>query len=333
MSTVKTFSFDQDSFRSLFAFAGDLSPGYHDFGETKFDEMISEMEAEGFPDEAIDSISETANGLIEFLQEAIPSGDRDLDKLMGVKVGVSGAIERFYTPAVFRDGDDLVLQIGKNKTLLHQNGETVAVGELQGKIKLTGAKTEDGTEYCIIAIRFKNEAGDRFYVIRAINDPDNSYSESCLELALDNGESLAPYLRQIGSGGSSFVKLRDLDEDTDYPLSGVVEPPNLRYGRFELVLSDGRQVAPNRALHTQIEGFATAFDDNIDKVSKFYNGRILRILAKEYRGGKCFVTAKIVKGGDNGLSGKTKDNRSSDKPKQLTSTNGSANDEYAGIPL
>lgn len=320
----------------MFAFAGDLSPGYHDFGETKFDEMIYEMEAEGFPDEAIDSIYETANGLIEFLQEAIPSGDHDLDKLMGVKVGVSGAIERFYTPAVFRDGDDLVLQIGKNKTLLHQNGETVAVGELQGKIKLTGAKTEDGTEYCIIAIRFKNEAGDRFYVIRAINDPDNSYSESRLELALDNGESLAPYLRQIGSGGSSFVKLRDLDEDTDYALTGVVEPENLKYGRFELVLSDGRQVAPNRALHTQIEGFATAFNDDISKVSAFYNGRVLRILDKQMRGGKCFVTAKIVKAGG---SPNGKASTKSTKPQQATApTNGSAaangvNDEYAGIPL
>jgi hypothetical protein len=304
---TETIIFDASAFDSLLAFATGLTPGYHEFGEEFFAQLISNAEALGFPADALTSVAKSANALSEFVTDANPDGSPDFNSLLSIKVGSAGNIERIYVPAIFRDGDAIVLKAGKNTIGCGQKGDKLVVGGLTGKIKLKGAKSEDGREYTTITVRLRDasdEDTDRVYVVRALNDPDNDYPEDIVETALEKGESLAQFLCQIGSGAGRFVKLRDM-ELGDYELAGIIEPEGLKYGRFELMLADGRSVSPNKPLHSQIEGFYNALGGDLNALSDFYAGQLLRILKKTTKGNRVFVDAMLVNPKVNALAAKT----------------------------
>lgn len=230
--------------------------------------------------------------LLEFTKDSL-IGERS-DQLVSVKFE-DNAPSQVYTPAMFCKTDDdgvkhLILKIGNNSVIVGQDGEEFKVGDLKGALRYVSSQSADGKDILKVQLGLKNKTHS--FVIPCILPDKVDYTQDDIEVHIDSGNSFAELLREVGSG-SSFIKLRDLEEGI-YPILGVVEPEGKKYGRFEIQIAEGN-VTPNSKLNKSLEAYLSMCE-SFDTFNTFFQTQSLRIISKEEKSdGRVFVNAVFVK--------------------------------------
>ena len=184
-----TYSFDKKNFPSLLMC--EFSAGeWHDVGFDALD-----------PDEQL--------GLVGLCTEAglteLPNYDPN--KVLLIKAA-DGVMAELYGPALFRDGDNIVLKVGVNQVPVTQKGDRISVGNLSGKLSVQTKLTSVGTEYPIATVSLMSN-NKEIYRIRVALNPNQDLSLADLEVVTigDEANSLLPYLSPIPNRAMKMYEL------------------------------------------------------------------------------------------------------------------------------
>jgi len=239
------------------------------------------------------SLKKVLEDLTFFLAETT-SGNVDLDNLLLCKVDAGVPI--IYPPAFFAGSENqLFLKSGNNTIEALQKGAQLTLGAHTGKIVV---KEKNGYVYIYVKFVINDKV---FFVPTVLSEEISSLDLSETELSIkveeittevENGTSLASYLRVIGEGGV-FTKLRDLDLGV-YPLSGVeyIENPRFPGQNWLMLLADGRKFSPNSYLKAILNSLLNRIG-SVNQVSELVAHQQLTVTEKSYEKGKCYVKCSM----------------------------------------
>jgi hypothetical protein len=133
--------------------------------------------------------------------------DYDPQKVLLVKAA-DGVMAEIYGPAIFRDGENIVLKIGANQIPLSQTGDRLQVGSLSGKLSIQAKLTVFGTEYPVATVSFLSP-NKVIYRIRVVLDSNQALEVADLEVVTigEDAKSLLPYLSPVPSSAMKMYQL------------------------------------------------------------------------------------------------------------------------------
>jgi hypothetical protein len=247
--TSQTFEFEQENFPSI-VLREDLSEVWNDVA-------LSSLP----PNEQIGlQLLLTASGIDK-------QADYDEDRVLLVKADKS-IPKQIYGPAIFRDGDLIVLRIGNNVAPIEQKGDRFHVGELKGMIAVQTKEDASGKPYPVATISLVGNNKTVFKVRVSLDTQNNSFSVSDFEAALINEESIIPFLAQVPT---QTIKMHELglgewevkaisqsegEYGTSYKLHLASGAAVWAKGNSQILLDSGYQMQPDVPLTlviTQIE--------------------------------------------------------------------------------
>lgn len=161
--------------------------------------LMREFSAETWHDIGLSDLSpDEQEGLVYLLTESGLADQPDYNphNVLLVKAA-DGVLSEVYGPGIFRDGSNIVLKVGSNPCVLTQKGDRLTVGNLQGKISVTGKVDFSGNEYPIAQISFISPDKEIFKVRIALDGNNEDVTVGNLEATLISEESLLPYLAPI----------------------------------------------------------------------------------------------------------------------------------------
>jgi len=260
-----------------------------------------ERVAEGLnlPDTAQNKFLELLGGVSDFL-ELVKTDliGEPSDQLISVKF-TEGVPDNVYTPALFNMTDDdkvahVVLQIGRNKIHVRQEGDTFLVGDFKGTLRYSKEKGSDGSEYTSVTCLFKNST--HAFNTGVVLAEGVKYSQDDIEVHLEEGKNFGELLRPLGG---IFLKMRDVPIGT-FPILDIIEAepnPNADFpqSRFHILIAEGLITSPNASLKSGLESFHSMCE-NFKEFQTFMKTQSLRVVSKTEKGGKTFVKAVFVLG-------------------------------------
>jgi hypothetical protein len=166
-NTAQTFEFEQENFPSI-VLREDLTEVWNDVA-------LSSLP----PNEQIGlELLLTASGIDK-------QADYDRDRVLLIKADKS-IPKQVYGPAIFRDGDRIVLRIGNNVAPVEQKSDRFHVGELKGMIAVQTKEDASGKPYPVATISLVGKNKIVFKVRVSLDTQNNSISASDIEAALKN---------------------------------------------------------------------------------------------------------------------------------------------------
>ncbi|HAC65117.1 MAG TPA: hypothetical protein DCF68_16705, partial [Cyanothece sp. UBA12306] len=179
-----------------------------------------------------------SDGLIKLFNASgiANSDDFDPTKVLLVK-SACNILSAVYGPAIFRDGEKIILKSGDNQTIITQEGDRLTVGELKGKINVTEVEDGKGGKYPKVDASLISS--DRaVFKIRVILNNEQNWSAGDIESMIINEESLLPYLAPVPIPA---MKMQDLGVG-EYEVKAISSSEG-EYGlSFKLHLSGGQTV-------------------------------------------------------------------------------------------
>ena len=299
---MTTYTFDNSTLVPFFAnsaitFRPDAK-GYASVGLGDIDDictaMVQEFEDEEFvtrlagPVLAIEQLISIAAGNLE-------TTDRELDTKAVLTLFIdpeTGDVTKAFGPALFANDGKVVIRFGKNFIPVVTQGDRVTVGECVGRVHFESGESSEGV-YLKGSLRLKSPAvdgQDDVYIIPLIFARGTDITPGDIVDSLESGSALADFL-QSAQGGGKYAKLADLEIGEDFEIAGIDGSGNPAYGQYRIELVDGRIVSLNQELRVKVEGLASA---GLEIATRHFAGKYLRILKKDYKGGKNYVKAQIV---------------------------------------
>lgn len=223
-------------------------------------------------------------GIAEKLQEV---GKKLLGEdpplLLLLKIGLDGAVERAYPPAVFAAVDKRTPVLKWGNRLLpieHQADDYYTCNgvRMRAKVETVLGRNE-------VTLRLKD--GDNLFDFRGITNPDCPKTDD----DYDRGNAaLQDFLYPVNvGGGSQYVALKHL-ELGEHSIAKIEESES-KFSNFELILANGDRVSPNAALKREIGPLIEL--SGMEAANRFYQGSVLQVLEKREKEGKVFVTCRI----------------------------------------
>jgi len=297
---MPTFTFDNASLVPFFSDAAGLftpdSKGYAGVGyqdiEAICENLVAEFEDSGYvlrlagPVLAIQQLLEAATSL---------DGAAAVDNSSVLTLFVepeTGEVTKVFGPALFANDGKVVIRFGKNFIPVTTQGDRVTVGDYTGRVDFESGESSEGV-YLKGALSLKVSHVDgevSEFVIPAIFPRGTDLSPRDIKDSLESGSTLADFL-QSAQGGGKYVRLADLEVGAEYEIAGIDGSGNPAYGQYRIELVDGRIVSLNQALKVKVEGLASA---GLEIASRHFAGKYLRILKKDFKGGKNYVTAQVI---------------------------------------
>lgn len=227
--------------------------------------QIIEFNASSFASLVLLELSETWNdiGLSElppqeseplllFLEqiEAFNQPEFDAQRLILVKAA-GGVLQAVYGPAIFRDGDQIVLKLGLNLLPVNQSGDIFSIGLLRGKVSIAEEKDLAGNPYPKATISLVAKSRDIFKLSVQLASKELNFTAAEVEAALINEESLLPFLRQVP--GTNALKMQELGLG-EFAVKGITKSEGGDHGTsYKLQLADGRAVWTRGNVTTLLE--------------------------------------------------------------------------------
>lgn len=190
--------------------------------------------------------------LLLFLEqiEAFNQPEFDTQRLILVKAA-GGVLQAVYGPAIFRDGDQIVLKLGANLLPLTQSGDIFSIGNLRGKVSIAQEKDLAGNPYPKATLSLVAKSRDIFKLSVQLASKELNFTAAEVEAALINEESLLPFLRQVPSGNA--LKMQELGLG-EFAVKGITQSEGGERGTsYKLQLSDGRAVWARGNVATLLE--------------------------------------------------------------------------------
>lgn len=118
------------------------------------------------------------------------------EKVLLVKAE-KGILKGVYGPALFRQGDQIILKIGENAGLVQQKGDRLLIGQLKGKITVIEKEDARKNKYPTAFCTFVSPDKSIFKVRVSLDSQQQGFSAGELEAVLVNEEPILPYLAQV----------------------------------------------------------------------------------------------------------------------------------------
>lgn len=190
--------------------------------------------------------------LLLFLEQiqAFQQPDFDVERLILVKAA-GGVLQAVYGPAIFRDGDQIVLKLGANLLPLTQSKDIFSIGLLRGKVSITQEKDLAGNSYPKATLSLVAKSRDIFKLSVQLASKELNFTAAEVEATLINEESLLPFLRQVPGG--SALKMQELGLG-EFAVKGITKSEGGDHGTsYKLQLADGRAVWARSNVATLLE--------------------------------------------------------------------------------
>jgi len=285
------------------AMIADSDSGYVNVGEKELDDLAQAVQRI-VGSELAQAVFVEADEYVTWAQRLC--GDNyNPENFISLKLA-SGAVEKIYGAAVFKDDDTdggyvLKFGLGQAAFTVDENGNSP---ELGCKVVWSSEAQKSGTtEYAAITAKFVATDMEGVFKAPAINAFGVDPSPDEVESLILKGRSLSHFLRSSKGGGSRLVFMKDLQEGQTVTLHGVKpSPDSFGYTPYFLT-SDIGDIVPNAKLKDMIENKVAAaykikpdaaLDEAMALASRFYTGAVLTVLSrKEAKDGKVFVTTKV----------------------------------------
>ncbi|MEM8780724.1 MAG: hypothetical protein AAGF26_18035 [Cyanobacteria bacterium P01_G01_bin.49] len=178
-------------------------------------------------------------GLVKLLTYSVIANCEDFnpESVLLVKA-IGGVPTGIYGPAIFRDGDSIILRVGDNQTSVTQDGDRLQVGELKGKISVSASEDASGKEYPTATVSFVSPDKEIFKVRVSLDIQNDAVTVGELEAAIINEEPIIAFLGQVPG---QVLKMNDLGIG-EFPIKAISSTMS-KYGEsWKLHLADGRVV-------------------------------------------------------------------------------------------
>jgi hypothetical protein len=172
------------------------SPQSYDFDILNFPSLTLQEFGETWNDIGLAKLPPDERGGLEGLLQSsgiASSPTFNPNKVLLVKAD-RGILKSVYGPAIFRNGDGIILKIGENATLVEQKGDRLTVGKLKGKITVIEREGSRLEKYPVAHCSFVDTAKNVYKVRISL---EQSFSAGEIEAALLNEESMLPFLAQV----------------------------------------------------------------------------------------------------------------------------------------
>ncbi|AFZ22043.1 hypothetical protein [Allocoleopsis franciscana] len=180
-----------------------------------------------------------AEPLLMFLDQlgATSKPDFNPNRILLVKAA-NGVSQTVYGPAIFQDGENIILKVGDNILPMQQKGALFTIGKLKGKVSVTEEKDKDGKPYPKATCSLVSPERNVFKVGVQLATKELGLTTADVEAVLINEEPIRPLLSYPPTVA---LKMQELGVG-EYQVAGISESEG-DYGiSYKLHLSDGRAV-------------------------------------------------------------------------------------------
>lgn len=293
------YSFDSASLVSFFANSAKVFPtnakGYAPVSIAGISEICDELvaEFEGDDDFALKLAAPVlaVEQLLNIATASDPAIEVDESSIMTVLVDQDmGVVAKVFGPGIFALDDTTVIRFGDNFIPVQVKGDRVKVGEVVGRLHFEKVEYKDGD--FLKGSLYLKVSDDTTYAVPLVFPRDTTMSPIDIVDSLEAGAPLSDFLASAKGGGGKYVKLGDLEVGGEYEIAGIDGTGNPSWGQYRIELVDGRIVSLNSALKNAIEPAAR---ENLEKVSRRYTGKVLKIYDKSPRkDGGWDVKARVI---------------------------------------
>lgn len=169
----------------------------------------------------------TASGITE-------QSDYNPERILLVKAD-AGVPKQVYGPAIFRDGEAIILRIGDNTGTISPSGDRYLVGNLKGKITVQTKQDISGKDYPVAYCSMVANNKTVFKVRVSLDTQNNSILASDIEATLINEESILPYLAQVPA---QAIKMHELGLG-EWEIKAISESQGQYGNYYKLHLTNG----------------------------------------------------------------------------------------------
>lgn len=177
-----------------------------------------------------------AEPLLMFLDQlgATSKPDFNPNKILLVKAA-NGVSQTVYGPAIFQDGENIIIKVGENVLPMQQKGALFTIGKLKGKVSVTEEKDKDGKLYPKATCALVSPERNVFKVGVQLATKELGLTTADVEAVLINEEPIRPLLSYPPTVA---LRMQELGVG-EYQVTGISESEG-DYGiSYKLHLSDG----------------------------------------------------------------------------------------------
>lgn len=151
----------------------------------------------------------------------------------------NGVLRAVYGPAIWRDGEQIILRIGSNNFPVQQKDDKLEVGQLRGKLVVAEEETLDGEKYPVMSVSFVSKTRDVYIIPIKLATKDLGLTVADVTAAIVNEEPILPLLSPVPTPA---IKMQELGIG-EYPLHPYISQSDGEYGTiYKLHLIDGPAV-------------------------------------------------------------------------------------------
>lgn len=279
----------------------DIADGYVDVGVDDIESLASNLKIQ-LGEELTTAYLTDMSEYIDWA-EYLLADSYDPTEIFSVKME-AGAVAKMYSAAVFSSGKDdhpYTLKIGKGSADFDcKDGKIIFADgrEVPGSFSSLSADS-GGVVYARITLEIdSDEMG--FVEIPCLNKQGANPDVGAVKQKIRKGESLAEFLRPVGSGGLLFM--RDLSEGQQVKLFGIKPSPDAFTYTQHFMVSEIGDIVPNSRLVNAIEDKLAAVyrvkkdatvSEAYELASKFFANATLTVTERRETTKGVYVNYKI----------------------------------------
>jgi hypothetical protein len=279
----------------------DVTDGYVNVGVKDVEALASNLKTQ-LGDELTTAYLTDMSEYIEWAEFLLGDSYESTD-IFSLKME-GGGVAKLYSAAVFSSGEDnypYTVKFGKGSADFKlSDGKIVFADgrEVSGSFASTSAES-GGTEYARINLEVDDDDMG-FIEIPCLNKQGANPNVGVVKQKIRKGESLAEFLRPVGSGGLLFM--RDLAEGQRVNLLGIKASPEAFTYTQHFVVSDIGDIVPNSRLANAIEDKLAAvyrikkdasLTEAYELASKFFTNACLTVTERRETAKGVYVNYKI----------------------------------------
>ena len=150
-----------------------------------------------------------------------------------------GVILAVYGPAIWRDGENIVLRVGGNNFPVTQKEDKLACGNLKGKLTVNEEETLEGEKYPMMYASFVSKSRDVYIIPVKLATKDLGLTVADVTAVVVNEEPILPLLSPVPTPA---IKMQELGVG-EWPIHPYISQSEGEYGTiYKLHLTDGPAV-------------------------------------------------------------------------------------------
>lgn len=211
-----------------------------EFNASTFPSLVLQDFSETWNDISLSSLPTSESEPLLMLLDGIGASDKsefNPNKVLLVKAN-NGVIQTVYGPAIFQDGENIILKVGDNILPMEQKGALLTIGKLKGKVSVIEEKDKDGTPYPKATCSLVSPERNVFKVGVQLAVKELNLTTADVEAVLINEESIRELLAYPPAVA---LRMQELGLG-EYQVTGISESEGEYGTSYKLHLSDGRAV-------------------------------------------------------------------------------------------